>query len=146
MSYSNARVALQQYRRVGTQSAVEGASPHRLITMLLDGALSRLSAAAGHLERGALDKKGEQLSLAMPIVAGLRGSLDMEKGGEIARNLDALYDYCLRRLVDANVRNDAAAIEEVHALLSQVKDGWDAIGPKRDPSAATEPGRTAASV
>ncbi len=118
---------LDQYTRIGVQTGIESASPHRLIQMLLDGALSKIAVAMGHLQRGAIAEKGSNISVAISIVNGLRFSLDFEKGGEIAANLDRLYDYLARRLVEANIRNDMTALEEVHKLLSEVRAGWKGI-------------------
>jgi flagellar protein FliS len=118
---------LQQYTQIGVQMGIESASPHRLIQMLLDGALSKIAIATGHMQRNAVAEKGKEISVAISIVNGLRFSLDFEKGGEIAANLDRLYDYAARHLVEANIRNDITALEEVHKLLSEVRSGWMGI-------------------
>ncbi len=127
------RSALQQYQRVGIQSQVESASPHRLVQMLMEGAIARIAAATHHLARGAIAEKGQSISLAISILAGLRASLDKEKGGEIAENLDGLYDYMTRRLLEANLKNDQSMLAEVRGLLRQIKDGWDALAAKTAP-------------
>lgn len=127
MKNAAAQQALRQYAKVGTHSGVEFASPHRLIQMLMEGGLARLSSAAHHLRCGELAKKGENVGLAISIISGLQASLDPSHGGDIATNLDRLYDYMIRTLVAANFANDVAGIEEVQALLGQVKTGWDAI-------------------
>lgn len=118
--------ALQQYQRVGVQSEVDNASPHRLVQMLMAGAAARIAAAMRHLARGAVAEKGQSISLAISIIAGLRASLDKERGGEIAENLDGLYDYMTRRLLEANLKNDRVMLEEVQSLLKRIRDGWDA--------------------
>lgn len=120
--------ALAQYDRVGKVVDVDGASPHRLIQMLMEGAVTRIASAEGYMRRGETARKGEQIGLAISIIDGLRGSLDMDRGGEIAVNLERLYDYMMRRLVHANAQNDAGMLEEVRGLLRQVKEAWDAIG------------------
>jgi flagellar protein FliS len=127
------RNALRQYSTVGVRSGIEDASPHRLIQMLMEGALARTAAAIGHLEHGDTAEKGQSISLAISIIGGLQASLDAGRGGEVAGNLDRLYDYMGRRLLDANVNNDRAALEEVHRLLSGIKDAWDAL-PARLPA------------
>jgi flagellar secretion chaperone FliS len=116
-----------QYRKVGVQSTVDNATPHKLIDMLLEGAISKLHVARGLLEKGQIAAKGEQISWALAIVEGLRGSLDMNGGGAIAANLDALYDYMMRRLLIANLDNDPRVIDEVIGLLSEIREGWNAI-------------------
>ncbi|MFB1010443.1 MAG: flagellar export chaperone FliS [Thiopseudomonas sp.] len=123
----NAFSALQQYQTVNNQAQAAAADPHRLIQMLMEGGLTRLAQARGAMEREQTALKGELIGKAIGIVGGLRQGLDLEKGGEIAINLDRLYDYMTRRLMEANVQNDPAILEEVSSLLREVKSGWDAI-------------------
>lgn len=123
----NAFAAMQQYQAVNTQAQAAAADPHRLIQMLMEGGLTRLAQARGAMERGQTALKGELIGKAIGIIGGLRQGLDLEKGGDIALNLDSLYDYMTRRLMDANVKNDPAILEEVSGLLREVKEGWDAI-------------------
>jgi flagellar protein FliS len=127
MSYSNAGGAASHYRQVGTYSGVAGATPHRLIQMLLEGALDKIAVAKGHLDRGDVVQKGNNINWAASIINGLRGSLDMDAGGDIAQNLDDLYEYMVRRLLEAHARNDAEALDEVAKLLRELKSGWDSI-------------------
>ena len=117
-----------EYRKVGVQTGVENASPHKLIQMLLEGAIEKVQLARGYMERGETAKKGETVSWAMAIVDGLRSSLDIGRGGEVAENLDALYDYMLRRLAEANLANDLGMLDEVAKLLNEIRDGWNGIG------------------
>jgi flagellar protein FliS len=123
----NAMAALRQYQTVNTQAQVSDASPHRLIQMLMEGGLSRLAQAKGVMMHGQHAAKGELISKAIGIIGGLRESLDLQQGGEIAANLDRLYEYMVSRLVEANISNDVAIIDEVAELLRNVKSGWDAI-------------------
>ncbi len=127
MNYSSHANGAQQYKKVGAQSGVASASPHRLIQMLLEGALEKINLAKGYMQRGEIALKGNHISWAISIIDGLRMSLDREAGGEIADNLDALYDYMGRRLAEANMSNDPAMLEEVSALLLEIKSAWDAI-------------------
>ncbi len=127
MSFGQSKQGLSEYSAVGVQSGVEEASPHRLIQMLLDGALARIASARGHMMRGNLDKKGEHLGRAISIIEGLRASLDMQQGGEIAANLENLYEYMGRKLVEANFNNDVKVLTEVYGLLQEIKSGWDAL-------------------
>lgn len=121
--------AANAYRQVGVQSGLESASPHRLIQMLFDGLLQNLNTAIGALQRGDIELKGQQIGRAVRILEeGLKGGLNREQGGELATNLGALYDYCVQRLTVANLRNDAAAVEEVVALMSPVAKSWQEIG------------------
>ena len=123
----NAMAALKQYQSVNTGAQVEGATPHRLIQMLFEGCLTRLSQARGALQRGQMAEKGERIGKAIDILGGLRASLDLEQGGELADNLDRLYEYMSARLFEANLKNDEQILEEVAGLLRTVKSGWDAI-------------------
>ncbi len=118
---------LSHYRNVSATSGVEEASPHRLIQMLMEGALDRIAAARGHLHHGNHAEKGRNISLAISIIGGLQGSLDMEAGGEISRNLDALYDYMARRLLEASAQNDVGILDEVFSLMLELKRGWDEL-------------------
>ena len=120
--------ALRQYQQVNTDAAVLGASPHRLIEMLMDGALERLASAKGHIQRGELARKGELIGKTIAIIGGLREGLNTEAGGEIAANLDNLYDYLQRHLLEANLKSDSSILDEVASLLREVREGWNAIG------------------
>ncbi|CAK0776575.1 Flagellar secretion chaperone FliSB [Gammaproteobacteria bacterium] len=120
----------QQYQQIGVQSSVVDASPHRLIQMLLEGALDRISKAKGSLTRGDIPEKCRYIGLAIGIVDGLAGSLNLEVGGDIATNLAALYEYMARRLLQANLESSVPILDEVSGLLVQVKEGWDAISPR----------------
>ena len=124
----NAMTAMKQYQRVSVQSEVFEASPHRLIQMLMDGGLERIAQARGAIQREKFAEKGELIGKAISIIGGLREPLDHEVGGELSQNLDSLYEYMIRRLLDANRGNDIVALDEVSGLLREVKTGWDAIG------------------
>ena len=119
--------ALEGYGRSAVQSEVDYASPHRIIQMLLEGALAKVAAAKGCIERSDIAEKSRQITWGMNIVHGLRTSLDPEKGGEIAVNLDSLYEYIGRKLLEANVNNNLELLDEVTQLLLEIKAGWDDI-------------------
>lgn len=123
----NAMTAMRQYQSVNTQAQAISADPHRLIQMLIEGGLTRLAQARGAMERNQTALKGELVSKTIAIVGGLRQGLDVQKGGELAANLDSLYEYMTTRLMEANLKNDPAILEEVSDLLREVKSGWDAI-------------------
>ncbi|MBB1519633.1 flagellar export chaperone FliS [Aquipseudomonas campi] len=123
----NAMAALKQYQTVNTQAQVGDASPHRLIQMLMEGGMSRLAQARGAMQHGQVAIKGELISKAIGIIGGLREGLDLQQGGEVAANLDRLYEYMVSRLIEANLNNDVALVDEVAGLLRNVKSGWDAI-------------------
>jgi flagellar protein FliS len=98
--------------------------------MLLDAAVDRMAAARGCIERGELAGKAKLLHSCVIIIAELRGSLDLAKGGPLARNLRDLYEYMTRRLLVANVRSDAGCVNEVLSLLGEIRSAWLAIGPQ----------------
>jgi flagellar protein FliS len=123
----NAMTAMKQYQSVNTQAQAVDASPHRLIQMLMEGGLTRIAQARGAMERQQTAMKGELIGKAMGIIGGLRAGLDQQQGGELAANLDSLYEYMVSRLLEANVKNETAPLDEVAGLLRNVKSGWDAI-------------------
>ncbi|CDM41224.1 MULTISPECIES: flagellar export chaperone FliS [Pseudomonadaceae] len=119
--------ALRQYQQVSTQSQLAEASPHRLIQMLFEGALDRLAQAQGALARGQVAEKGLLIGKVIGIVGGLREGLDKGQGGELAQHLDGLYEYMIRQLAQANLKNDEAILRQVAQLLRELKEGWDGI-------------------
>ncbi len=128
MNYSSQMDSgLKQYQQVGTQSGVAAATPHRLIQMLLEGALEKINLAKGYMQRNEIARKGSHVSWAISIIDGLRMSLDKEAGGEVAANLDGLYDYMGRRLAEANLENSVEMLDEVAGLLVEIKSAWDVI-------------------
>ena len=134
----NAKSAVNQYRQTDVHGNVINATPHQLIEMLLKGALDKIHTARGSIAHGDIAGKGENISWALSIIGGLRGSLDMEKGGEIAENLDNLYEYMERQLFEANVKNDAEILEEVASLLSTILNGWMGISPGKQSMTTSE--------
>lgn len=121
--------AVSSYRDNGAKLAADQADPHKLIDMLLERALSRLAMARGLMQRGENHAKGEHISGVTAIITALQAFLDHERGGSLAKNLDALYDYMMRQLIQANVKNDLARVEEVVSLLKEVRSGWQGIKP-----------------
>ena len=121
--------ATHAYKTVGVHTAVEAATPHKLILMLYDGLLRQMRLAKAHMGNRELGAKAACLSKATAILdQGLRAALDDDKGGELALRLRDLYDYSERRLVHANASNDATVIDEVVALIEPLREAWVAIG------------------
>ncbi|MEG1053404.1 MAG: flagellar export chaperone FliS [Janthinobacterium sp.] len=117
------------YAKVGLETGIGSASPHKLIVMLYDGALVAVLSAQMHMKSGNVPEKGKSISKAIQIIDnGLRASLDKEAGGQIAEGLDALYEYMSARLLAANIHNDLALLEEVQRLLTDLRETWNAIG------------------
>ncbi|NDL62595.1 flagellar export chaperone FliS [Acerihabitans arboris] len=120
----------QAYAMVGLQSSVMSASPHKLITLLFDGALSALAKADICLEQGNIPGKGNAISKAIEIIGnGLKMGLDMEKGGELSQNLSDLYDYFCRQLIQVNLHNDRDLLTNIRQLLAEIADAWRHISP-----------------
>jgi len=131
LSNYNSQEALKQYRQLGLETQINNASPHRLIQLLMDGALERMNGAKAAIERGDAATKGVLIGKAMGIISGLRSSLDMNvEGTDLPENLDNLYDYMGRRLLEASTFNKIEVLTEVIDLLRTVKSGWDAIEPQ----------------
>ena len=120
--------ATQAYQKVGIETGVSAASPHKLIVMLFEGALLAIANARMQMEQKRIPEKGASISRAIDIVnCGLKASLDKTGGVELAANLDALYDYMSRRLLEANLKNDLSALDEVSRLLREIKGAWEQI-------------------
>lgn len=115
---------LSAYTSTSTHGGVAAADPHKLIVMLLDGAMERIAMARGCMERNDIGGKAQLLNRAIQIIGELRGSLDLAKGAEIAANLDALYDYACRRLLHGSLKNSPDALEEVSKLLRELRSAW----------------------
>jgi flagellar protein FliS len=121
------RGSMQTYRKVSVDSNLAVASPHRIIQMLLAGALERLAQAKLAIGNGDIANRGLLIGKAIGIVNGLNSSLNMDAGAEVAGNLTQLYDYMLVRMSEANINNDPQAIDDVASILKTIKEGWDAI-------------------
>jgi flagellar secretion chaperone FliS len=128
---------LAAYRSVSAHGAIADTNPHALVLTLFDAALERMNAARACIERGDIRRMAGLLHAAVILVAELRGSLDLQKGGPLAQNLSNLYEYMTRRLMHANLNSDAAAVTEVVSLLGEIRGAWAAIGPQvREPMSA----------
>ena len=120
---------LAAYGDVGVGAAVSTASPHQLIVLLFEGASQAIVVARAGIEAGDIPKKGAAITKAIDIILnGLRASLNLEEGGDLAQNLYALYDYMARRLLHANLHNDKSALDEVLKLLNEIHGAWVDIG------------------
>lgn len=119
------------YQRVGIESDFASASPHKLITLLYQGAISAVATAKNSLEDGQIAAKGTATSKAIDIILnGLLASLNLEQGGDLGRNLADLYEYMANRLLRANLENDAAGFDEVIGLLTTLHGAWLEIADK----------------
>lgn len=140
--FGSTRSGANAYAKVGLETGVVAASPHKLIVMLFEGAITAVNAALAHMSAGELEQKGKAVSKAMLIVdEGMRASLDKANGGEIAANLDALYAYIVQCMFQGHLKNNPAKLEEARTLLLELKGAWDTIGATAQPGAgaATQP-------
>lgn len=116
------------YRNVQLETSVSEASPHQLVSLLFDGLLQSLAAAKGAMLNANIPAKGSSIGRAVRILEeGLKAGLDTERGGELAANLRSLYEFCIVRITEANLRNDTAIIDEVIQLIRPVAEGWNEI-------------------
>ncbi|MFT5224645.1 MAG: flagellar protein FliS [Polaribacter sp.] len=120
---SRTHAALNQYQ-VASNSSINFASPHELITRLINGALERSAQAKGAMQQNNVKTKGEFISKAVSIIGALGGCLDHEKGGELSQNLESLYEYMIIILTEANINNDVSKIDEAMRLLLVIKGAW----------------------
>lgn len=122
---------LNAYAAASIDAKVNSASPHELILLLFEGAESAISVAKLHMEQGNIEQKGQLISKAIDIINnGLSVSLNMEVGGQLARQLASLYEYMGRRLITANIENNPAILTEVSDLLGEIHSAWIEIKPK----------------
>lgn len=126
--FGSRQTGVSAYAKVGIETGVLAASPHKLIVMLFDGALVAIGNALSSMRSGQIGEKGKSISKAIMIIdSGLRAALDKKAGGEIAEGLDALYEYMSARLLQANLKNEPEILEEVQRLLTELRDAWNAI-------------------
>ncbi|MBL8266928.1 flagellar export chaperone FliS [Steroidobacter sp.] len=121
---------LAAYQSAAAHGGVAASDPHRLIVMLLDGAVERIVTARGCMQRNETSEKARLLNRAVSIIGELRNSLDLRQGGQIAANLSELYDYMCRRLLLATSENKVEMLDEVSTLLHEIRGAWLAIAPE----------------
>ncbi len=128
MNYVIESDAAKEYRQLAIRHEIESASPHRLIQLMMERVLAKISIATGYMERGAISHKGQQISDAISIISGLQASLNNRADEKLSGNFDALYHYMTRRLLEANLRDDPDILKEVSGLMRELKEAWDAVG------------------
>ena len=133
MAFGTGFGGVSAYTQVAVETSVSTADPHTLIVLLFEGAEAAIRQAKFKIQEEDIPGKGNAISQAVQIVTdGLRASLDIEAGGELAERLAALYDYIAARLLWANAKNDVAALDECLNLLGEIHSAWSAIAPGRD--------------
>lgn len=116
------------YRKAGVETKVQTATPHELVLMLYDGAITAITAAGMQIQANQTMEKGQSIGRAIDIIdGGLKACLDYQAGGQIAERLGSLYEYMCNRLLHANLHNDRAALDEVVSLLRELKGAWEEI-------------------
>jgi len=115
------------YQQIDAHSQVDGASPHRLIQLMMERALAKIGLAMTHMKEGNIPEKGNNISDAISIINGLQASLNHKADQRMSENFDALYAYMMRTLLEANLQNETGKLEEVSGLLRELKEAWDAI-------------------
>ncbi len=123
----NTSEAVRQYQQLDTESTINDASPHRLIQMMMERALTKIGLARSHMVHSEVAEKGSNISDAIGIISGLQASLNHKADEKMSANFDALYTYMMRRLLEANLHDDAGSLDEVSGLLKELKEAWDAI-------------------
>ena len=121
------RGSLQAYKKVSVDSQLSAASPHKVIQMLMAGAIERLIQGKAAMQAGNIPVKGERLGKALDIIIALRSCLSMDDGGDIARNLDQLYEFMITQISGANHKNDPQMIDDVIEIIREIKSAWDQI-------------------
>lgn len=125
------------YTRVGLETEVHGASPHRLIALLFEGLFANLAQAEGAMLGGQRELKTQALMRVVRILdEGLKAGLNLEEGGELALQLHGVYNFCAVRITHANLRDDLEALREVRRILTPVREAWGQIAPVAEDSAA----------
>ncbi|HEY6126157.1 MAG TPA: flagellar export chaperone FliS [Steroidobacteraceae bacterium] len=131
MAFSPNAGKLDAYRSTAVHSGVDAADPHRLVVMLMDGALERIAAASGMMKHGGGVEKAQLLHRTVAIIDELRNGLNLKAGGAIATNLDALYEYMCQRIMQANAQNKPEWLDEVSRLLGEIRSAWLSIPQSR---------------
>lgn len=129
--------AIRSYGSIHASSSLAGAQGVQLTQMMFDGLVDAMVTLRGHIQHGALSAKAAQVDKVQRIVLGLQGTLDFERGGEVARNLDDLYRYVIRRLVHVHAYNDVDTLDEITGMVREIRDAWRTLLPGAAPAAAS---------
>ncbi|EKO3778923.1 flagellar export chaperone FliS [Vibrio metschnikovii] len=134
------RGSLQAYKKVSVDSQLSAASPHKIVQMLMAGTIERLIQGKAAMQQGNIPVKGERLGKALDIIISLRGCLSMDDGGDIAKNLDQLYEFMITQITTANHKNEPQPLDDVIDILREIKSAWDQIPTEYHNLTATDVG------
>ena len=120
---------MQAYTKSDHQSVAESNDPVAIVALLFDELIRAMQdfVAQSHKDTGKKEVQSRQFSRSLTIIYALQSSLNFEEGGDIANNLNSLYDYLTQRLLKATSEKNVDYLREVSGLLSEIKDGWDSI-------------------
>jgi flagellar protein FliS len=119
--------AVNAYNTVQGGVSAEVATPQKIVQLLFGALMKDLHQARGFMERKQRKEKSQCIDKALDIIITLNSSIDMEAGGEMSANLRSLYQYSMQKLIQSNAKDDIAALEEVIALMTDIKSAWDSI-------------------
>lgn len=137
------RVSIQKYKQA-TVNGAQNSDPYHMVLMVFNNVVGKIAAAKGCIERKEIESKGNLISACITLISALRESLNFELGGDIAQNLDNLYEFCVVTLVEANRNNDIEKLNSVSQIISSLTEAWEAIPPaQRQPAPAAAPAATA---
>ena len=123
--------AFTEYQQTNAATAVMDASPHQLTQLLLKAAMDKLSVAVGAVERNDIQLRVASIAKAIDIVFELKSTLDLEKGGDVAAELDRLYQFVLDQLLDANLQSDTSKLQAAREIIGTIHEAWIQIAPAR---------------
>ena len=118
---------IKAYKSVGIKDDLAVADPHRVIQLLMQGALENMAKCQGAIQRKDFTVKAQSISKSIAIIGALQQSLDMTAGGEISSNLFSLYEFMIGHLADASRDSSVSKIQDVIDILLSIKLAWDQI-------------------
>ncbi|HEY0924369.1 flagellar export chaperone FliS [Rheinheimera pacifica] len=117
----------QAYKSTAVEGKAAGADIHKLVLMLFDGFLDELSRTEGHIQAKRFDKKAAGIERMLKILGGLDASLDQQNGGEVAANMQKLYQHCGQALLNASLKNDLTSLDTVRVIMTNLQEGWQGL-------------------
>ncbi|MGL6315317.1 flagellar export chaperone FliS [Vibrio sp. WXL103] len=118
----------EAYQQVDVEAQAAAASPYQLVLMMIEGFLDTLTRAEAHMDAKRVREKGESIARCLDIIGGLNSALDMDRGGEMAAQMNRLYDFCSLRLFEASTQNDPTKLSEVRTVMTNIQEGWQNFG------------------